>query len=241
MAIAIASCTQSAQPASATVAVAANFKSTLDALAADFESSTKYELETVIGSTGKLYAQITYGAPYDVFLAADQARPIRLVDENRAVSGSRITYAVGRLVLWSKDGVEFGPDQLTASKTKRIAIANPDLAPYGKAAKQTLEQLGLDVAVAPKLVFGENVGQAFAFIRTGNAQLGFVSEAQVLSLPSSQRGTTWIVPSTSHDPIAQDAVLLEHGADNSAAQAFMAYLHSTAARDIIAAQGYEAP
>ncbi|MEL6693782.1 MAG: molybdate ABC transporter substrate-binding protein [Pseudomonadota bacterium] len=220
-----------------TVAVAANFKIALDSLETDFEARTDYKLEAVVGSTGKLYAQITYGAPYDVFLAADQARPIRLVEKDLAAAQSRFTYAFGRLVLWGTDD----PAALATSDVKRIAIANPELAPYGKAAKQAISELNLTEATAPKLVLGENVGQAFAFVSTGNAQVGFVSEAQIISLGETEAGLSWRPSADLHDPIAQDAVLLKRAANKAAAIAFMDYLGTEPARDIIAQNGYALP
>lgn len=211
------------------------------ALEDDFEESTGHELKIVIGSTGKIYAQIKHGAPYDVFLAADQARPERLVSEGTAVSGSRFTYARGQLVLWSPAVEALNVDSLTAPAVKRIAIANPELAPYGRAAEQVLQGLNLHVSLSTKLVLGENIGQAFAFVSTGNAQLGFVSKAQVLSLPDGQRGTQWSPASALHDPIDQDGVLLNGGSKNPAALAFMDYLKSPDAEAIIMTHGYEIP
>ncbi len=224
-----------------TVAVAANFKPTLEDLIVAFESETAFEVDMVVGSTGKLYAQITYGAPYDVFLAADQWRPERLVAENHAVAGSQMTYAIGRLVLWSSGDTKIGLDDLLDPNTQRIAIANPDLAPYGMAARQVLEQAALADKVAGKLVLGENVGQAFAFVSTGNAQVGFVSEAQVRSLPEARAGQSVRLDPRLHDPIAQDAVLLARSVNNPAAQAFLAFLNDPKAQDIIARHGYDLP
>lgn len=207
----------------------------------DFEESTGHELQIVIGSTGKIYSQIKHGAPYDVFLAADQARPERLVSEGTAVSGSRFTYARGQLVLWSPAAEALSVESLNAPAVKRIAIANPELAPYGRAAEQVLQGLNLHVSLSKKLVLGENVGQAFAFISTGNAQLGFVSKAQVLSLADEQRGTQWSPASALYDPINQDGVLLNRGNGNQTALAFMDYLKSPEAKAIILAHGYEIP
>ena len=233
----IAACAQPKAHETVTVAVAANFKTTLDQLESDFEARTDYELEAVVGSTGKLYAQIVYGAPYDVFLAADQERPVRLIDEDQAIAGSRFTYALGRLMLWGTDD----PSTLATSEIKRIAIANPSLAPYGKAAEQVLKQLNISEATETKLVLGENVGQAFAFVSTGNAQVGFVSEAQIVGLDEHDATVSWRPLSNHHDPIAQDAVLLKRAADNPAAVAFADYLQTDAARDIIAQHGYDLP
>jgi molybdate transport system substrate-binding protein len=233
----LASCSQPAEPRAATVAVAANFKTTLDVLEADFEANTAHEIEVVVGSTGKLYAQIVYGAPFDVFLAADQARPERLEREQRAVADTRFTYALGRLAVIGIDD----PAQFGTSDVPRIAIANPDLAPYGKAAEQVIAALGLSETIDPKLVLGENVGQAFAFVQTGNAQAGFVSEAQIRTLKDLQSIRSWHPGQDLHSPIAQDAVLLDRAAASPAAIAFLEYLQSDAARDIISKQGYDLP
>ncbi|MEM6653021.1 MAG: molybdate ABC transporter substrate-binding protein [Pseudomonadota bacterium] len=225
----------------ATVAVAANFKATLDLLEADFEATSSYELETVVGSTGKLYAQIVHGAPYDIFLAADQARPSQLVKDGAAQQNFQITYALGRVLVWRAKGPDFAADALFGMNVRRIAMANPELAPYGRAAQQVLGAIDPSSVLAPKLVLGENAGQAFAFVATGNAQFGFVSEAQILSLPADRRGGVWRPPGVQYAPIAQDAVLLARAEDNAAAQAFFAYLSRPAARRIIAAQGYDLP
>lgn len=233
----LAACAQPRAQETVTVAVAANFKPALDSLEADFEARTDHSIEAVVGSTGKLYAQIVYGAPYDVFLAADQERPIRLIEEQKAIAGSQFTYALGRLMLYGTDD----PSQLAAPETKRIAIANPNLAPYGKAAEQVLAELELTQVVEPKLVLGENVGQAFAFLSTGNAQVGFVSEAQIISLGEINKAASWRPPAHTHDPIAQDAVLLVRAEDNPAAIALMAYLQTDEAKDIIAQHGYDLP
>jgi molybdate transport system substrate-binding protein len=236
-----AGCGPSRDTDTATVAVAANFKTTLAELEADFEHSSSHTIELVTGSTGKLYAQIRFGAPYHVFLAADQERPRRLIEEGLALPESQFTYAQGRLVAWSKQRSEIGPSAFTEADVARVAIANPDLAPYGRAASQVLSELGIAAAVTPKLVLGENVGQAFAFVATGNAQIGLVSEAQVLSLPAQDQANIWHPPSSLYDPINQDAVLLTSGASNAAAQAFISYLQSPRAKDIIARHGYELP
>ena len=233
----LASCSPARPSDTVTIAVAANFKTTLDALETRFEASTSYELDLVVGSTGKLYAQIVYGAPYDVFLAADQARPARLIADGQAVADSQFTYALGRVVLLGADDAS----ALSDPETKRIAIANPDLAPYGKAAAQVLESLGVADQIASKLVLGENVGQAFAFVTTGNAQLGFVSEAQLRASAYSSAPTAWRPSSDLHDPIAQDAILLNRAADNAAARAFIDFLKTDTARDIISRYGYDLP
>ncbi|MEO1324291.1 MAG: molybdate ABC transporter substrate-binding protein [Pseudomonadota bacterium] len=219
--------------------MATNFKTTLKTLEADFESRSGYKLDLISGSTGKLYAQIVNGAPYDVFLAADQARPARLVAEGHAVAASRFTYAIGMLALWSPGHSDVTADTLIEPNITRLALANPDLAPYGLAALQVLERILLDEELRPKFVFGENVGQTFAFVSTGNAQIGFVSAAQVLARPEDAEGSAWFVPPQLHEPIAQDAVLLRRGEENGAARAFLTYLESEPAREIIRRSGYE--
>ena len=223
----------------ARIAVAANFKSVLEQLKGEFEAHSSHRLSITSGSTGKLYAQIVNGAPFDVFLAADQDRPIRLETEGSAVSGSRITYAVGELALWSPSG-EAPPSamRLRNAPPRAIALAHPDLAPYGAAAQETLAALGFTDEETPKRVYGESVGQAFAFVRSGAAELGFVAHAQILSLPAEERGAAWIVPAELHAPIRQDAVLLKRAVDNAAALDFMTFLNTEAAASLITAAGY---
>ena len=235
------SCAPRADTPSATIAVAANFKPAMEDLIIAFEDETVFELDLVVGSTGKLYAQIVYGAPYDVFLAADQWRPERLVADGDAAAGSQFTYAIGRLVLWSHDQNPVNLERLSDPDIQRIAIANPDLAPYGTAARQVLQRAGSPGVLQDKLVLGESVGQAFAFVSTANAQVGFVSEAQVLSLPAAERNNIVRIEPDLHDPIAQDAVLLEAGQGNPAAEQFLAFLQSAKAQDIIVRHGYDLP
>ena len=223
------------------MAVATNFKTTFEKLESDFETRTGHTLNVVAGSTGKLYAQIVNGAPYDLFLAADRDRPMRLIQGQQAAAGSRLTYAIGGLALWSPNREDITPDTLVDPDIARMAIANPDLAPYGAASVDLLIRLNEYEAWQPRLVFGESVGQAFAFVSTGNAEIGFVSAAQVLALPEAARGGYWLVPRQLHDPIAQDAVLLSQGATNPAAAEFFAYLSTDAARKIIRENGYWLP
>jgi len=234
----LANCSPPEARSSATVAVATNFKPTLEQLAADFESRTDYEIETVSGSTGKLYAQIIHGAPYDIFLAADQDRPSKLVQDGRAAVRDRFTYAIGGLALWSPQESDITPDSLIDPDMNRLALANPDLAPYGLAAAQILDRLDLTETLQSKFVFGESVGQTFAFVSTGNADMGFVSSAQVLALPEDARGAYWLVPRQLHTAIAQDAVLLEGSKTNQAATAFFTYLKSPRAQETIRLSGY---
>ncbi len=223
------------------VAVAANFTEVMEALSEGFKERTGHSLRISFGSTGKLYAQIANGAPFDVFLAADQARPLRLEKEGLAVPGTRFTYAEGVLVLWSPDKtvVTGQPKKLLESaEFRHLAIANPDLAPYGRAAYETLKGLGLWSSLAPKLVRGQNIGQAFQFVATGNAELGFVALSQVMSPRNTAPGSRWEVPSPQHGPIQQDAVLLKRGDDNAAARAFLRFLRSPDSLRIIHAFGY---
>jgi len=225
----------------ATVAVAANFAEVIEELETMFEAATDHALTVTTGSTGKLYAQIKNGAPFDVLLAADQARPERLEAEGDAVPGSRFTYAIGRIVLWSlnpdavaADGVE----TLEGGDFDNLAIANPDLAPYGLAAKQTLQHYGLWDALSGKIVMGQNIGQTFSMVATGNAPLGFVAKSYVLSPRNDQPGSRWDVPTEAYEPIRQDAVMLKRAADNPAAQAFADFLRSDNARAVIERFGY---
>ena len=219
------------------VAVASNFKSVLEQLEASFEAATDHDLILSAGSTGKLYAQIVHGAPYDVFLAADRERPARLIDEGRA-EGPAVTYAVGQLVLWRPDAEEAGPEMLRDGTVKRLAIANPDLAPYGAAAAEVLETVNFYPDTGPKLVRGENIGQTFAFVRTRSADAGFVALSQILVLPEGERSAWWSPPEDSYSPIRQDAVLLSRGPENPAANAFLAYLMSPAVQALIRESGY---
>ena len=205
------------------VAVAANAAEAVEALAADFERRTGHRVTVTVGSTGKLYAQILHGAPFDVFLAADQERPRLLVEQGLAVADSQRTYAIGRLVLWSSDPtLEASAETLRESSFRRLAIANPDLAPYGAAARATLRELSLWESLRPKIVVGENVGQSFTMAASGNAELGFVALSSVLS----QGGSYWVVPPDMYSPIRQDAVLLDRAGGNTAARAFHLFLGS---------------
>ncbi len=222
------------------VAVAANFSAPIKSLAADFERATGHKLLASFGSTGKFYAQIKNGAPFDVFLAADDATPIRLEKENGIVPGSRFTYAIGKLALWSaKPGyVDGSGDVLKKNGFRHIAIAAPKLAPYGKAAVEAITNLGLLSALQPKFVQGENIGQTHQFVASGNAELGFVALSQVYKDGKISQGSAWIVPAQLYNPIRQDAVILKHGKDNPAAVALMRFLQSALARKVIQSYGY---
>jgi molybdate transport system substrate-binding protein len=223
-----------------TVAVAANFTAALQRIAPEFEHATGHKVVTSFGATGKLYAQIKNGAPFEALLAADDEAPARLEREGNGIAGTRFTYAIGRLALWSpRPG--FVDDQgviLESDKFAHLAIANPKTAPYGAAAEQVLRKRGLRTRINPKLVYGENVTQTFQFVYTGNADLGFVAMAQVRALPAAQAGSHWVVPDSLHDPLRQDAILL---ADKAAARAFLEHLRSARARAIIEELGYDVP
>jgi len=190
------------------------------------------------GSTGKLYAQIVNGAPFDVFLAADVERPARLEADGRAVPGCRFTYALGRLALWSRDAtrVDDAGEVLRSAEFNRLAIANPRLAPYGRAAREALLALGLWEALQPRLVLGENIAQTHVFVYTGNADLGFVAWSQILA--GGAGGSHWLVPAALHEPVEQQAVALR---DNGPVRAFVDFLRSPDARQIIREFGYDTP
>lgn len=240
--VALACVTAPAPGAEVLVAVAANFQPALERLAGPFDALTGHAIRASAGSTGTLYTQIVHGAPFHVLLAADSERPARLEREGRAVSGSRFTYAVGRLTLWSRRPGRVpaqGAGALARDDFRHLAIANPALAPYGRAARQALEALGLWTRLRPRLVIGQNVGQAWQFVATGNAELGLVAWSQVLA--DGARGSHWMVPAGLHAPIRQDAVLLEAGAGSRAARAFLGFLRSDAARAVIESFGYVVP
>lgn len=225
----------------AVVAVAANFAEVAERLEKDFEAASGHTLTLVVGSTGKLYAQIANGAPFDVFLSADQETPARLEKEGLAVAGSRFTYATGRLTLWSPEPGRVASDgaaTLRAGKFRQLAIANPELAPYGAAAKQTLEKLGLWERFKDRIVMGETIGQAHTFVASGSAELGFVALSSVLSLRNETRGSRWDVPANLYEPLQQDAVLLKRSAANPAARAFLDFLRSAKAKALIESYGY---
>jgi len=221
------------------VAVAANFADAARHIASRFEETTGHTLTMSVGSTGMLFSQIENGAPFDVLIAADSERPARAEREGLAVPGTRFTYATGRLVLWSvTPGLfEDGDMYVRTLSFSRVAIANPGTAPYGAAARQVLQHLGVWEQARPRLVQGENVAQTFQFAATGNADAGFVALSQVMSWPG-EPGTVWEIPPDYYRPIIQQAVLLENGADNPAARAFLDFLTSAAAREDIAGYGY---
>lgn len=223
------------------VAVASNFALPAKALTEAFARATGHRATLSTGSTGKFYAQIRSGAPFDVLLAADSETPARLIDEKLALAGSRRTYALGRLVLWSRDParVDAQGDVLRQRQFRHLAIANPRLAPYGVAAQQVLTRLGLWDAIQPKLIQGENIAQTHQFVSTGNAELGFVALSQVHVDGGVRTGSAWVVPGRFHQPIRQQAVILARGEGKPAALALLEYLSSEEARSIIRSYGYD--
>jgi len=223
------------------VAVAANFTAPMQAIARQFEQDTGHKAVAAFGATGQFYAQIKNGAPFEVFLAADDVRPARLEAERQTVPGSRFTYATGSLALWSaQPGYVDGQGAvLKQNAFRHLAIANPKAAPYGLAATQVLDKLGLAAAVKPKIVQGQSIAQTQQFVASGNAELGFVALSQVYKDGQLSAGSAWLVPGELHDPIKQDAVILAKGKDNPAAQAFVDYLKGPKAAAIIKSYGYQ--
>ena len=223
------------------VAVAANFAAPMKAMAQSFEQATGHKLVLSLGSTGNIYAQIKHGSPFDVFLAADTDTPQRLEKEGLGVAGSRFTYATGRLVLWSPQAgfVDKQGEVLRRAPFQRLAMANPKLAPYGAAAGQVMAKLGLEEVLKPKLVQGENIAQAYQFVVTENAQLGFVALSQVFMQGQIRQGSAWVVPAHLHAPLQQDAVVLARGQGKTAVRDLVAYLKSDKAKAIIQSYGYD--
>jgi molybdate transport system substrate-binding protein len=222
--------------ASINVAVAANFTGAAKEIAAAFKAKTGDDAVLSFGASGQFYTQIKQDAPFDILLSADDARPKKLVEDGLGVAESRFTYAVGKLVLWSKtNDLVKGEETLKSASFAKLAIANPIAAPYGAAAIETLKALKLYDALQSKIVQGESISQAFQFVDTGNAELGFVALSQLAKITS---GSRWLVPQTLYSPILQDAVLLKKGANNEAATAFMTFLKGPEARTIIEKYGY---
>ena len=222
------------------VAVAANFTAPIKLIAAEFEKDTGHKVLASFGSTGKFYAQIKNGAPFEVMLTADDETPARLIKENAAVAGTQFTYAVGKLVLWSaKPGLVDGAGEvLKKGRFEHLSMADPKLAPYGAAGIETMKALGVYGAVQPRIVTAENINQAYQFIRSGNAELGFVALSQVHK-DGKVDGSFWLVPANLYTPIRQDAVILDKGKGKAAAAALMKFLKTDKARAIIKSFGYE--
>ncbi len=227
----------------AMVAVAANFSGAMNALVSAFEDQTAHSIQTVFGSSGRFYAQIKNGAPFHVFLSADQEKPQALIDEQLASANSRFTYAIGSLVLWSADSdlVDADGAVLREGNFVRLAIANPTLAPYGAAALEVLENLNLQAIVQGKIIRGANIAQAHQYVSTGNTEIGMVALSQVVVDGKIARGSGWIVPANLHTPIRQDAVLLSQAENNVAAREFLQFLRSTQGKQIIESFGYQTP
>jgi molybdate transport system substrate-binding protein len=223
------------------IAVAANFAEPIKAIAAVLHKTTGHSIDITMGATGKLYAQIHNGAPFDVLLAADTNTPEKLETEGLTQPGSRFSYATGKLVLWSADAakVDANGAVLKASNLRKVAYANPKVAPYGAAAVQVMQKLGLSTALEARLVQGESIGQTYTFAATGNADVGFVALSQVLEGGKLKSGSLWAIPQSLYDPIRQDAVVLKRGADNAAAQALMQLLKSPNIKSLIRSYGYE--
>ena len=227
------------------VAVAANFTAPMQQIAKAFEQDTGHKALVALGATGKFYAQIKNGAPFAVLLAADDETPARLEKEGLAIAGTRFTYATGRLALWSKSpnlvddkGEVLRNNNLNKIGIQKIALADPKLAPYGRAAMEVIHKLGVQDNVVPKLVQGESIGQTYQFVSTENAQLGFVALSQISVDERITQGSAWVVPQSMHAPLKQDAVLLKVGKDNAAAHALLKYLQGDTAKAIITRYGY---
>jgi molybdate transport system substrate-binding protein len=218
------------------VAVAANFTAAAEALAEAFKAETGHDVVLSFGATGGLYTQITQAAPFEVFLSADDTHPARAIEEGFGVEGTNFTYAVGALALYSTTLDVSGGEAALDGDYSKLAIANPETAPYGIAAVEALKALGKYDALSPRFVVGENITQTLQFIETGNAEIGFVAASQIVG-----KGSQWIVPAELHEPIVQDAVLLKTGEANPVAIQFLEYLKSDAAVAIIKAAGYATP
>lgn len=222
------------------VAVAANFVAPMKAIAARFEQETGHKVLSTVGATGKFYAQIKNGAPFEILLAADDDTPARLEKEGAGVAGSRFTYAIGKLVLWSaRPGlVDDRGDILKKPRYEHLAIANPKLAPYGAAAVEAMKKLNVYGAIEPRLVVGESIAQTQQFVASGAAPLGFVAMSQVFEGGKLKSGSAWVVPAGLYSPIRQDAIALDKGRDKPTVAAFLAWLKSDAVKVIIRSYGY---
>nr|WP_244489325.1 molybdate ABC transporter substrate-binding protein [Aureimonas altamirensis] len=232
----MATLTVTAQAKTVNVAVAANFTDAANEIAAAFADATEHDAVLSFGATGQFYAQITQGAPFQVFLAADDERTALAVREGYGVDGTVFTYAIGQLVLYSAEaGKVTGPETLRAGNFQQIAIANPETAPYGAAAVETMKALEVYDSLTSKIVQGQSIGQAYQFVETGNAEVGFVALGQV---SQTDAGSRWVVPQDLYRPIRQDAVLLKTGEDNPAALAFLDFLKGEEAGAIIRKFGY---
>lgn len=221
------------------IAVASNFTDAIRNLVPLFEQSSGHQVKVSLGSTGKLFSQIVHGAPFEVFLAADAKRPEKAEREGLAITGSRFTYAIGKLVLWSAKKDQFGDGEayLKSNQFTRAAIANPKTAPYGLAARQAMQKMEVWQNSRKKLVRGENIAQTFQFAATGNAEIGFVAYSQIKAWKKFP-GSTWLIPEDYYAPIAQQAVLLKKGSTNPAAHDFIQFLKSAKVKELITSFGY---
>jgi molybdate transport system substrate-binding protein len=233
----------SIQAAEVTVAVASNFSLPMRKIVAQFEADFGHKVRLSFGSTGAFYSQIKNGGPFHLLVAADQETPARLEKEGLGLAGTRFTYAQGRLVLWSRQAglVDREGEILKAGHFQKLALANPKLAPYGVAAMETLSSMGLTEQLKSKFVQGENISQAYQFVETENAQIGFVAMSQVFFESKLLKGSAWIVPPQLHSPIQQDAILLLAGQKNSVAIELMRYLKTDKAKSVMSAYGYSHP
>lgn len=235
----VVGCAGPADAEEVTVAVAANFLPAFRAITIEFEQATEHRITTIAGASGKFYSQITHGAPFDVFFSADQERPQRLEEEGAAVKGSRFTYAIGRLILWSPDAaLVTGEQTLRSAPFNHLAMANPQVAPYGVAARQVMMKLGLWDQLQSRIVHGESLGQTMGFITSGNAELGFIALSQALDPAITQAGSRWDIPLDLYDPINQDVVLLTKGRSNPGAEALLVFVRGADARRVIERFGY---
>lgn len=222
------------------IAVASNFSAPMRSIAREFEKDTGHRVQLVFGSSGKLYAQIVNGAPFQVFLSADASKPELLEHDGLALPGSRFTYARGALALWSaKPGyIDNNAERLQKGDFRHLAIANDRLAPYGVAARDVMKNIQVWDSLHNKLVTGENIAQTYQFVSSGNAELGFIALSQAISMQQNEKGSVWIVPQELHAPILQDAVLLDKGRDNEVAIALLDYLKTDKAVNLIRSYGY---
>ena len=222
------------------VAVASNFANVLKEIAVEFQKDTGHQLAITPGATGKFYAQINNGAPFDVFLSADDETPSKLAKEGKAIAATQFTYAIGRLALWSPlpDMVDKNADVLKTDKFKFLAIANAKVAPYGQAAVMTMQKLGVLTKLEPRIVQGESISQTYQFVSTGNAQLGFVALSQIVENGKIKSGSAWIVPEEMHDQLKQDAVVLQSCKYISVCQSLLDYLKTEKAKKIMTSYGY---
>lgn len=226
-----------------TIAVASNFAAPMQEVTRQYEGRSGHQVKLAFGSTGKIFAQVSHGAPFQAFFSADQTKPAQLVELGLADASSRFTYAEGQLALWSSKSsfVDSSGEVLRRGSYNRIAIANPRLAPYGAAAVEVLQKLGLEESTRHRRIQGENISQTYQFVASGNADLGLVALSQILQHDKVTRGSVWIVPAHLYSPIRQDAVILKHGFDVPAMYEFWNFMQGAEARAIIRAYGYGTP